>query len=58
VTIKEIVNASGKKVELVRRVIKELMLPVVRGPNPKDYNKRDTDRILKALEKRGNKASK
>jgi len=55
-TIKEIVKASGKKVELVRRIVKEFGLPVVKGPNPKDYGKRDTARILKALEKRGRKS--
>lgn len=52
-TIKQISRESKKQVELVRKVIREFGLPIVKGPKPKDYNMKDTARILKELEKRG-----
>lgn len=50
-TTKEIAEASGKDINIVRKVLKEKGAEMKRGRVPQDFNKKMTDSVLKALEK-------
>lgn len=50
-TTKHIVEASGKDITIVRKVMKEKGVKMKRGRIPVDYPTETTDMILKALAK-------